>query len=61
MGSASAGCVPPLPVERKIRPEPSETRPPPDCQIPAPETDGLSTAVQRAVIWPAVDTPATQP
>ena len=38
---------------------PSEKRPAPDCQMPAPFPFG--TATHRALISPAVETPKTQP
>ena len=51
--------APKLPVPNSMRPGPSEARPLPACQIPAPSPD--RTATQRAFTWPAVDTPNTQP
>ena len=47
-------------VVTRICPGPSETMPPPDCQIPAPFWAGLST--HMAVIFAVVvETPTTQP
>ncbi len=51
--------APPLPVVRRIWPGPSEVRPAPDCQMPAPFAVWLST--QRALSWPEVETPNTHP
>src|ERR1700686_670560 len=51
--------APPLPVLSISVPAPSEARPAPDCQIPAPVSVALST--HRAFTLPAVETPNTQP
>jgi hypothetical protein len=49
----------PLPVETMIWPEPSDTSPLPDCQIPDPLSE--PGVAQRALIVPLVDTPTIQP
>ena len=53
--------VPPFPVANRIWPDPSDTRPPPDIQIPAPLAPGAESAVHIVVNLPASETPAIQP
>lgn len=50
----------PLPVDRMICPGPSETSPPPACQIPAPPP-ACDVAVHSVVSDPVVEIPATHP
>ena len=57
--AAGVEGAPPLPVLMRSLPDPSEVRPAPDCHIPAPSPDARAT--QRALTWPAVDTPNTHP
>ena len=52
----------PLPVVKKIRRGPSETRPPPDCQIPAPAVDDPVSVDHIVVCAPvAASNPMTYP
>ncbi len=49
----------PLPVESRIRPGPSEARPPPPCQMPAMPLAAESSVAHRVVARVVVLTPST--
>ncbi len=52
---------PPFPVVTMMLFGPSDTRPPPDCQMPAPSVPGWEIALQRVRTRPSVATPKIQP
>jgi len=51
----------PLPVETKMRPEPSDMRPPPPSQMPAWVSVRPASSVHSVTAWLEVLTPATYP
>src|SRR5215212_7268975 len=55
------GAVTPLPLATKIRPGPSDIRPPPPCQIPDPVLVAPTSSDQRSTARVLMLTPATQP
>ena len=48
-------------LAKKIRPDPSETSPPPDSQMPAPLLPGPGSSTHMDSAWVAVLTPTTNP
>ena len=53
------GGVTPLPLAMNMPDEPSETMPPPDCQMPAPDPLAAASSVHRCVDFVLVFTPTT--
>src|SRR5215813_5440794 len=56
-----SAAVTPLPVDRKMRPAPSETSPPPACQMPDMKLFGPLWSDHIVTCWLVTLTPATQP